>query len=99
VSYCRFSGHSDVFVYEGGGTDGRSVWVCSGCLLSEPQNREQHFANQRLMLRHLKGHVAAGHQVPGRALASLRYEIAWQRDWRRWWRSAWPRYRNRDPSQ
>jgi hypothetical protein len=65
MSYARFGGGSDVYVFA-------SVYghvECCGCILGEPW--EHHSADA--VVAHMREHVAAGHKVPAYLLDPATY--------------------------
>ncbi len=70
MSYCRFSDHSDVYVY--GSPDRR--YTCCVCSLSKIWGH----ATAADMMTHLEEHIAAGHQVPQYAIDRLQGDIEWE---------------------
>lgn len=67
MSYCRFSGESDVYLYASVGR-----LVCCSCLLNT--NDDSWLYSPREALEHLKTHRKAGHKVPKWALDRLKRE-------------------------
>lgn len=63
MSYTRFGGDSDVYVF----TSGAGI-ECCGCILRAPHV----FQSNAEMLVHLERHRAAGHAVPEDAMEQLR---------------------------
>lgn len=64
MSYCRFGGDSDVYVYR---TD--NGLDCCACLLEDGDTSFHETAAG--MLSHLVEHIASGHKVPAYALQRL----------------------------
>lgn len=64
MSYVRFGGGSDVYVYLSVG----DFLDCCGCTL---QGTSFHAGSTQIMVDHLKEHIAAGHQVPDYVIPSL----------------------------
>lgn len=75
MSICRWSGESDVYVYES--TEGGYV-----CNSGANDSHEDEFRCQTPaeMLAHLVEHREAGHRVPGYAIDALSVEAAHQGD-------------------
>lgn len=68
MSYCRFGGDSDVYVYP---TDDGAE--CCACLLEDGDTA--FYETSAGMLGHLVDHIAAGHKVPAEALQRLIEEM------------------------
>jgi hypothetical protein len=74
MAYCRFTRHSDVYVYE----DVLGGLTCCGCTLRGVDRLGQDFncPTRGGMIAHLEEHRAAGHKVEEDTCQDLRVEIA-----------------------
>lgn len=72
MSYCRFSEHSDVYVFlsDNGG------WECCRCCFESRPGEAvfKKFPTIEGIIAHLREHKAAGHKVPDEAIEELKFE-------------------------
>ena len=74
MSYCRFS-EGDIYLY----ASTAGGWECCGCCLQDGL-RFVHLDSLEEVKAHLEAHIAAGHDVPERALRRVSRELEEQQN-------------------